>query len=158
MVCALCDDSRRSVKNRGSHANSLAQRRSMHLGEDQHAILNAVFEYDNRIVKQVRRHAMNCHIGGRPTWVPAFAGYACLQVCARPGPMGQGGQTDLARMSRAFASATVLMPARIPRMKIYKKSPKEGSFEGSACGACELRSNSSECQRASNPQAVTRSA
>ena len=37
--------------------------------------------------------------------------------------------------------------------KIIIKSPKESSLEGSACGACELRSNSSERQRASNPQA-----
>ena len=39
----------------------------------------------------------------------------------------------------------------LPRIK--HKSSKENSFEGSACGACELRSNSSERQRASNPQA-----
>jgi hypothetical protein len=36
---------------------------------------------------------------------------------------------------------------------IRKNSSKKSSFEGSACGACELRSHSSECQRASNPQA-----
>jgi len=36
---------------------------------------------------------------------------------------------------------------------IILKSPKESLLEGSACGACELRSNSSERQRASNPQA-----
>ena len=36
---------------------------------------------------------------------------------------------------------------------INNKSPRESPLEGSACGACELRSNSSECQRASNPQA-----